>query len=171
MRGLSVLNDHRLSFSFVRGFHGCWKMRPFTYALYLYLHPRCDKRREELLCSLSRLTYPFIVLTTRYLTVRRAGSSFLAGSTEEKEHVQIKAENLENGLLGSARHRGNVHSQTCQPLPCGQCLAWAWIKPSPLLAPRLTGRAHRGAAPSTDKDLGLSPLLPQHHWNDRNSVL
>lgn len=146
-------------------------MRPFTYALYLYLHPRCDKRREELLCSLSRLTYPFIVLTTRYLTVRRAGSSFLAGSAEEKEHVQIKAETLENGLLGSARHRGNVHSQTCQPLPCGPCLAWAWIKPSPLLAPQLTGREHRGAAPSTGKDLGLSPLLPQHHWPDTRQEL
>ena len=89
------------------------------------------------------------------------------GYADEK-HIQIKAENLKSQLLTSAWHQGHVHCQACQPLHCGQPLAWAcnWIKPSPLLAPQLTGREHRGAALSAGKDLGLSLLLLQHHWSE-----
>ena len=89
------------------------------------------------------------------------------GYSDEK-HIQIKAENLKSQLLTSAWHQGHVHCQACQPLHCGQPLAWAcnWIKPSPLLAPQLTGREHRGAALSAGKDLGLSLLLLQHHWSE-----
>ena len=85
-----------------------------------------------------------------------------------EKHIQIKAENLKGRLLTSAWHQGHVHCLACQPLQCGQPLAWAcnWIKRSPLLAPQLTGREHRGAALSAGKDLGLSPLLLRHHWSE-----
>lgn len=93
------------------------------------------------------------------LNSKKTRCPFLMGYADEKKHIQIKAKNMKSGLLNSAWHQGHFHSQACQPLKCGQPLAWAcnWIKSSPLLAPQLTGREHFLQA----RDLGLSPLLLQ----------
>lgn len=75
-------------------------MKPFTtYALYLYLHPRWDQRAEKFFGSLSCCAYPFTLITTCYLTVRRAGAPSLWAMLMRRSIPRLKLRTWKVGFL------------------------------------------------------------------------